>query len=119
MCMDAAASDASLLSTEDFIIELFVRVDQKMLDVLKDPRAHLWPGELVTLALLFAIKGVNGVFFGSDFITVTKADGDCLWRPVTKIHLKGKGHLRDETPPPSPDPNPAPGPGPVPTPGSP
>ena len=25
---------------------------------------------------LFAIKGVNGVFFGSDFITVTKADGE-------------------------------------------
>ena len=25
---------------------------------------------------LFAINGVNGVFFGSDFITVTKSDGD-------------------------------------------
>src|SRR6187397_1909516 len=25
---------------------------------------------------LFAIKGVNGVFFGSDFITVTKTDGE-------------------------------------------
>jgi Fe-S cluster biogenesis protein NfuA len=25
---------------------------------------------------LFAIKGVNGVFFGSDFITVSKADGE-------------------------------------------
>jgi Fe-S cluster biogenesis protein NfuA len=25
---------------------------------------------------LFAIKGVNGVFFGSDFITVTKSGGD-------------------------------------------
>ena len=25
---------------------------------------------------LFGIKGVNGVFFGSDFITVTKADGE-------------------------------------------
>ena len=24
----------------------------------------------------FAIEGVNGVFFGSDFITVTKADGE-------------------------------------------
>ena len=27
---------------------------------------------------LFAIKGVNGVFFGSDFITVTKTDGEGL-----------------------------------------
>jgi Fe-S cluster biogenesis protein NfuA len=25
---------------------------------------------------LFGIKGINGVFFGSDFITVTKADGE-------------------------------------------
>src|SRR5262252_1077280 len=25
---------------------------------------------------LFGIAGVNGVFFGSDFITVTKADGE-------------------------------------------
>src|SRR5690242_12950619 len=25
---------------------------------------------------LFGIKGVNGVFFGSDFITVSKADGE-------------------------------------------
>jgi hypothetical protein len=25
---------------------------------------------------LFAIKGVNGVFYGSDFITVSKADGE-------------------------------------------
>src|ERR1044071_9651879 len=25
---------------------------------------------------LFGIKGVNGVFFGSDFITVTKSEGD-------------------------------------------
>ena len=27
-------------------------------------------------ARLFGIKGVNGVFFGSDFITVSKADGE-------------------------------------------
>ena len=29
---------------------------------------------------LFAIPGITGVFFGSDFITVTKADGD--WQHV-------------------------------------
>jgi hypothetical protein len=54
-----AIADKPLLSTEDFITELFVRVDEKMIGVLKDPRAHLWPGEVVTLALLFAIKGVG------------------------------------------------------------
>ena len=37
------------------------------------------PGEAAKSPLaerLFGIKGVNGVFFGSDFITVSKADGD-------------------------------------------
>ena len=29
---------------------------------------------------------------------VTRADGDCLWRPVTRIRIKGKGQLRDEEP---------------------
>jgi hypothetical protein len=53
MCTEA------LLSTEDFIIELFVRVDAKMSPVAKDPRCKLWPGEIVTLALLFAIKGTQ------------------------------------------------------------
>jgi hypothetical protein len=24
---------------------------------------------------------------------ITKADGDCLWRPITRIRLKGKGLL--------------------------
>jgi hypothetical protein len=26
---------------------------------------------------LFEVSGVSGVFFGSDFIAVTKADGEC------------------------------------------
>ncbi|VAV89607.1 NifU-like domain protein [hydrothermal vent metagenome] len=29
-------------------------------------------------ARIFAVKGVNGVFFGTDFVTVTKAD-DVEW----------------------------------------
>jgi hypothetical protein len=58
MSKDAAAIDSdALLSTEDFITELFVRVDEAMRGLPKDPRAKLWPGEVVTLALLFAIKG--------------------------------------------------------------
>jgi hypothetical protein len=47
------------MTTEDFIVELFVRVDEKMAGVPKHPQANLWPGEVVTLALLFAIKGVG------------------------------------------------------------
>src|SRR4030095_13520012 len=39
------------------IIALFYAVDQEMLDVPKHPDAKLYPSEVVTLALLFAITG--------------------------------------------------------------
>lgn len=45
------------MTTQDFIIALFCAVDQEMLDVPKRPDAKLYPGEVVTLALLSAIKG--------------------------------------------------------------
>lgn len=52
------------MTTEDFIIELFCRVDDRMLDVPKHLQAKLYPSEVVTLALLFALKGVgNRAFF--------------------------------------------------------
>ncbi len=47
------------MSTDDFIMALFIRVDTLMADVPKDPRARLYPSEIVTLALLFALKGVG------------------------------------------------------------
>ena len=47
------------MTTLDFIIDLFCRVDTKMHDVPKHPQANLYPSELVTLALLFALKGVG------------------------------------------------------------
>jgi hypothetical protein len=45
------------MPTEDFIIELFCGVDNEMLDVQKHTQAALYPSEVVTLALLFALKG--------------------------------------------------------------
>jgi hypothetical protein len=45
------------MMTPDFIIALFYAVDQEMFDVPKRPDAKLSPSEVVTLALLFAIKG--------------------------------------------------------------
>jgi hypothetical protein len=51
------------VSTEDFIIELFCRVDDEMLDVPKHPQAKLYPSEVVTLALLFALKGAGNRAF--------------------------------------------------------
>src|SRR3712207_1254995 len=47
------------MTTLDFIIDLFCRVDTKMHDVPKHPHANLYPSELVTLALLVALKGVG------------------------------------------------------------
>ena len=47
------------MSTVDFITDLFCRVDEQMLDVPKHPQAKLHPSEIVTLALLFALKGVG------------------------------------------------------------
>jgi hypothetical protein len=45
------------MPTEDFIIELFCRVDDTLLDAPKHSQAMLFPSEVVTLALLFALKG--------------------------------------------------------------
>jgi len=38
---------------------------------------------------------ITGQRFSGTF-DVIQADGDCLWRPVTKIRIKGKGTLRDD-----------------------
>lgn len=46
-------------TTVDFIIELFCRIDQKMSGVAKHKQASLWPSEIVTLAMLFVLKGVS------------------------------------------------------------
>jgi hypothetical protein len=51
------------MNTEDFIIDLFCRVDDQMLDAEKHPQAALFPSEVVTVALLFALKGVGNRAF--------------------------------------------------------
>ena len=45
------------MTTEDFIIELFCWVDDQMGELPKHPQAKLYPSELVTIGLLFALKG--------------------------------------------------------------
>jgi hypothetical protein len=47
------------MSTDDCIIGVFDHVATVMRDVPKHPQAHLYPSEIVTLALLFALKGVG------------------------------------------------------------
>lgn len=51
------------MCTEDFIIELFCRVDDQLQDVSKHTQAKLYPSEVVTIALLFALKGGTGRAF--------------------------------------------------------
>lgn len=45
------------MTTADFITELFCTVDDQMRSVPKHPQAGLWPSEIVTLGLLFGLKG--------------------------------------------------------------
>ena len=51
------------MTTEDFISELFYRVDETMKDCPKHPLSNLWPSEIVTVGLLFALKGVGNRTF--------------------------------------------------------
>ena len=51
------------MTTEDFITELFCRVDDAMQEISKHPQAKLYPAEVVTLALLFSLKGVSNRAF--------------------------------------------------------
>lgn len=51
------------MTTADFIIELFCRVDDAMPEVTKHPQAKLHPSEVVTLGLLLALKGSSGRAF--------------------------------------------------------
>ena len=51
------------MTTQDFIITLFSQVDDNMMDVPKRTDAKLSPSEVVTLALLFALKGVGNRAF--------------------------------------------------------
>ncbi len=45
------------MSTVDVITALFCRIDDQMQAVPKHPQAKLYPSEVVTVALLFALKG--------------------------------------------------------------
>ncbi len=45
------------MTTIDFIIELFCKVDDALNDSQKHNQATLYPSEVVTLALLYALKG--------------------------------------------------------------
>lgn len=45
------------MTTEDIITDIFCYVDDRMRDVGKHSQAELYPSEVVTIGLLFALKG--------------------------------------------------------------
>lgn len=45
------------MTTEDFMLELFLKIDAHMGRLPKHPQAGLCPSELVTLGMLFGLKG--------------------------------------------------------------
>lgn len=51
------------MTTSDFITELFCPIDDLMKPLPKHPQATLWPSELVTLGVLYALKGVGSRAF--------------------------------------------------------
>jgi hypothetical protein len=51
------------MTTVDFITELFFRIDEAMPNAKKHSQANLWPSEVVTLAILFCLKGVGNRAF--------------------------------------------------------
>jgi len=51
------------MTTNDFITQLFCRVDDMMPEAQKHPQASLYPSEVITLAILFALKGVGNRAF--------------------------------------------------------
>jgi hypothetical protein len=47
------------MTTEDFVTDLFCRVDEAMPKVAQHSQGKLYPSEIVTLGILFALKGVG------------------------------------------------------------
>jgi hypothetical protein len=53
----AKRKGVAAVTTEEFIITLFCQVDDRMGKVAKHPQAKLYPSEVVTIGMLFALKG--------------------------------------------------------------
>jgi hypothetical protein len=51
------------MTTEDFMLELFCKIDAQLSQLPKHAQAHLYPSETVTIGVLFALKGVGNRAF--------------------------------------------------------
>ncbi len=45
------------MSTEEILLRLFLLVDPELADVKKRSDAHVYPSDIVTIGLMFALKG--------------------------------------------------------------
>jgi hypothetical protein len=63
MTTDDSTASGDFTALRDFIVDLFCRVDDAMSDVPRHSQAKLFPSELVTLGLLFALRGRGGRAF--------------------------------------------------------
>lgn len=45
------------MTTEDIIIHIFYLVDESLKDAKRVPQTHLYPSEIITIGILFALKG--------------------------------------------------------------
>src|SRR5258706_1714828 len=70
-----AKRKVQIMTTEDIIIHIFYHVDNGLGQIAKDPCAKLYPSEVVTIGILFALKG--GYFRA--FYRWLKRDFDCLF----------------------------------------
>jgi hypothetical protein len=59
------------MTSLDFITELFCRVDNKLGLIPKHSQATLYPSEVVTLALLYALKEWANGLFGAGWCATT------------------------------------------------
>lgn len=45
------------MTTEDIIVRIFCQVDEQLPPLSRHPQAKLYPSELVTIGVLYALKG--------------------------------------------------------------
>ena len=49
------------MTTGDIILHIFCRVDDSLPDIPRHSQAKLYPSELVTIGILFALKGLINI----------------------------------------------------------
>ncbi len=87
------------MSTEDFIPQLFCRREDGLQAAKKDKRANPYPGQLVTLAISFTIKGVSLLAQQLEIALPRKNQLDKFWISLTRLTTRLRiNHQRIQNP---------------------